>query len=68
MNTNMDIGDAHGGRGRGGGRGGRGGRGHGRFELGAGGPLTDKSIPQTQMDEVPEVAEASREVGGGGEC
>ncbi len=25
------------------------------FKLGAGGPLTDKSIPQTQMDEVPEV-------------
>ncbi len=38
------------------------------FELGDDGPLTDKSIPQTQMDEVPEVAEASREVGGGGEC
>ena len=36
------------------------------FELGTGGPLTDKSIPQTQMDEVPRVAEASREVGGGG--
>jgi hypothetical protein len=34
------------------------------FKLGAGGPLTDKSIPQTQMDEVPGVA--SREVGGGG--
>jgi len=36
------------------------------FELSADGPLTDKSIPQTQMDEVPRVAEASREVGGGG--
>ena len=36
------------------------------FKLGAGGPLTDKSIPQTRMDEVPGVAEASREVGGGG--
>ena len=37
------------------------------FELGAGGPLTDKSSPQ-MVDEVPGVAEASREVGGGGEC
>ena len=35
------------------------------FELGAGGPLTDKSSPQ-MVDEVPGVAEASREVGGGG--
>ena len=37
------------------------------FELGAGagGPLTDKSSPQ-MADEVPGVAEASREVGGGG--
>ena len=38
------------------------------FKRGAGGPLTNKSSPQTQMDEVPGVAEASREVGGGGEC
>ena len=38
------------------------------FGLGTGGPLMDKNIPQTQMDEVPGVAEASREVGGGGEC
>ena len=36
------------------------------FELGAGGSLMDKSIPQTQMVEVPGVAEASREVGEGG--
>ena len=34
MNTNMDIGDTHGGRGRGGGRGGRGGCGRGRFQTG----------------------------------
>ena len=38
------------------------------FELCAGGPLMDKSIPQTQMDDVHKVAEASREVGDGGEC
>ncbi len=37
------------------------------IKLGAGGPLTDKSSSQ-MVDEVPGVAEASREVGGGGEC
>jgi hypothetical protein len=37
------------------------------FELGAGGPLTDKSSPQ-MVDKVPRVAEASRDVGGGGKC
>jgi hypothetical protein len=35
------------------------------FELGAGSPLTDRSSPQ-MVDEVPGVAEAHREVGGGG--
>ena len=35
------------------------------FELGAGGPLADKSSPQ-MVDEVPGVAEASREVERGG--
>ena len=35
------------------------------FELGAGRPLMDRSSPQ-MVDKVPGVAEASREVGGGG--
>jgi hypothetical protein len=37
------------------------------FGLGAGGPLMDKKSSQ-MVDEVHGVAEASREVGGGGEC
>ena len=37
------------------------------FKLGTDIPLMDKSSPQ-MVDKVPEVAEASREVGGGGEC
>ena len=37
------------------------------FKLGAGGPLTDKRSSQ-MVDEVHGVAEASREVGGGGKC
>ena len=37
------------------------------FKLGTGGPLMDKSSSQ-MVDMVPGVAEASREVGGGGEC
>ena len=38
------------------------------FKLGAGGPLTDKSIPQTQMDKVPEVAGQAERWEEGGEC
>ena len=38
------------------------------FELGAGGPLTDKSIPQTQMDKVPKVAGQAEKWEEGGKC
>ena len=38
------------------------------FELSADGPLSDKSIPQTQMDKVPKVAGQAEKWEEGGKC
>ena len=38
------------------------------FELGDGSPLTDKSIPQTQMDKVPGWQRQAERWEEGGEC
>jgi len=59
MNANMDIVDAHGGREEGVGAEAEEVVAVALFELGAGGPLMDKSSPQ-KVDKVPGVAEASR--------
>jgi len=60
MNANMDIVDAHGGREEGVGAEAEEVVAVALFELGAGGPLMDKSSPQ-KVEKVPGVAEASRE-------